>query len=99
MLDGRNGSVLWTYESTTFTIASAISVISLTHGRDAFIFYVSGETGGDGGDKANGVRDTGGNGMKRTRRHNEMAEEFGEGEMMSREIIRIFLGSGNCIQD
>lgn len=47
ILDGTDGSLLWTFNSTQSGMMSAVSVVSQTHGRDALLFLAVGVVGED----------------------------------------------------
>jgi hypothetical protein len=49
ILDGSNGSLLWTFNSTHHGMMSAITVLTKTHGRDALVFLAIGIPPGDEG--------------------------------------------------
>ena len=47
VLDGADGSLLWTFNSTHNGMMSAVSVLAKTHGRDALAFLAIGIPSGD----------------------------------------------------
>ena len=58
VLDGRDGRVLWSHNSSSAGMMSTISLKAHTHGRDALIFYTVNNRGED----TIGQREVGGDG-------------------------------------
>ena len=76
VLDGSDGSLLWTFNSTHSGMMSTVSIISDTHGRDALLFVALGVEGeGEEGEGVEGegekVEGQGGDSEKRRSKRKE----------------------------